>query len=1006
MRRIGYLAGGSVLAITLSLGLASAAAAQEPAEVEAVIVTGSLIAGTPEDAALPVDVISQEDLQRQGSPTTVELLKSLSVSSGVLGDTNQFDPRAQGSEGSGSVNLRGLGAQRTLVLLNGRRMPINPFGQAGAGIVDTNMIPQAAIGRVEILKDGAAATYGSDAIGGVVNFITRKNFEGLEVSGSYRVIDGSDGDWTTSAAYGWTNEKVSVLLTAGFQHRSKLPTTERSWANRDYLENPEGGWSAGNSVAPMLPTFSPAPGVFAPAAGFTLDRGCTPLGGVILPGALPACALHYIPYDNIVEKEDRYQLYGEVNADLTDTTKFHFDVLYGYTDVPEWNTSPSYLALQTSTAATNPAAGLPGAVLKGFFVPGANPGLALYRTQNPGQIPAFANGVHIPGVRYRPFGVGGNPAFGYGPSVGERTYEEVRYSASLSGTFDNDVNWDFGITYGSETGYRSGYDTVVSRFQMALRGYGQLDGEGGCTAAQTANYTTNAGNAAIGCHWFNPFSNGVESNSITGQTNPNFSATVLNDPDLVRWFFQKTETEQKSSLAVVDFVLTGKTPIVLGGGNVAWAAAAQFRKSYFESSYNDLSNLDITPCIDTPFNGSTSCSVSNGPFMFLGGGYEADMNTQAHAFAGELSLPFTDDFQVQVAARFESYGAVGDTFDPKISARWQITDWIALRGSAGSTFRAPPQTQLAAGSVTALSFIGGAFRAIDIFGNADLEPESANTYSLGVIFDVGGLKATIDWWKFEFENPIVAEPSASIVNTMFPTAPGTPPTTDPLHPCNDPAFAGLKSRFTFQGACSTTTIARVRTGWVNGPAVETSGFDFLIDYDFGEVFGGDLRVGSSITYTSDYKVAPFIVEGVQVEAAFDAVGFLNYQLGPTSLPQWKGNGFLEYTKGAHNLRFTVNYIDEYTDQRTAPFTTPIVVGDPLTGAPLPAVTVPGGKTIDRYVTYDLDYRVLLPWDTTLVASIDNLFDEDPSFARLDLNYDPFTGSALGRTFKFSLTKKF
>lgn len=158
MRKISYMAGGSVLAMVLSLGAASAALAQETTEVEAVVITGSLIAGTPEDAALPVDVISAEDLARQGSPTTVELLKTLSVSSGILGDTNQFDPRAQGSEGSGSVNLRGLGAQRTLVLLNGRRLAINPFGQVGAGIVDTNMIPSAAIGRVEVLKDGAAAT--------------------------------------------------------------------------------------------------------------------------------------------------------------------------------------------------------------------------------------------------------------------------------------------------------------------------------------------------------------------------------------------------------------------------------------------------------------------------------------------------------------------------------------------------------------------------------------------------------------------------------------------------------------------------------------------------------------------------------------------------------------------------------------------------------------------------------------------------------------------------------
>jgi len=94
MRIVGYLAGGSALAIALSLGLSSTALAQDATEVEAVVVTGSLIRGTPEDAALPVDVIGAEELAKQGSPTTVDLIKGLSVSNGVLGDTNQFDARA------------------------------------------------------------------------------------------------------------------------------------------------------------------------------------------------------------------------------------------------------------------------------------------------------------------------------------------------------------------------------------------------------------------------------------------------------------------------------------------------------------------------------------------------------------------------------------------------------------------------------------------------------------------------------------------------------------------------------------------------------------------------------------------------------------------------------------------------------------------------------------------------------------------------------------------------
>ena len=126
MTRRRYFRGGSLFTLLLALGAPMAAAAQDETEVEAVVVTGSFIAGTPEDAALPVDVISSDELQKQGSPSTVELIKSLPVSNGVLGDENQFDARAQGSEGAATVNLRGLGASRTLVLFNGRRLANSP----------------------------------------------------------------------------------------------------------------------------------------------------------------------------------------------------------------------------------------------------------------------------------------------------------------------------------------------------------------------------------------------------------------------------------------------------------------------------------------------------------------------------------------------------------------------------------------------------------------------------------------------------------------------------------------------------------------------------------------------------------------------------------------------------------------------------------------------------------------------------------------------------------------
>lgn len=993
MSKWKYLCGGSVAALAAVSMAGPAAAQRAPSEVSEVVVTGSYIRGTPEDAALPVKVIGADELQKQGAPSMVELIKNLPVSSGVLGDTNQFDTRSQGSEGSGSINLRGLGAQRTLVLMNGRRMAYNPFGQGAAGIVDTNTLPIAALGRVEVLKEGAAATYGSDAIGGVVNFITKK-LEGFEASGSYEWIDGSHGDWDASANWGHNFQNGNVLVSFGYQHRSELRAIDRDWAIRPFNENPEGGWSGGDAVTSFIPLARTGTGAYVPAAGFQLDQGCTPLGGVAVAGALPSCRFQFTNFDNLVEEENRYQAYAEGNADLDEHNHLHAEVLYAYTDVPNWKTSPSYLALQTPTSVTNPTVGtLTPAVLAGYFVPSDNPGFIAYQAAHPTQIPATAVGVHIPGVQYRPMSFGGNPMFNdEGASEGLRQYEAYRVSGGMNGDLPwGGVGYDVAVTYGQEVGRRTGYDTVVSRFQLALRGFGSLAtaADGGCTAAKTNNFTTGAGNAALGCYYFNPFSTSTQSNVTTGATNPGFVGSTANNTNLIRWFFPQVWTKQTDSLFVADAVLNGKTGFSLSGGDIAWAAGMQFRREGFESRYDDLSNIAVTPCIDTPVNGNKNCAVQNGPLMFLGNAAEQQLHNHVWAVFGELRVPFTDAIEAQLALRHEDYGKqTGSTTNPKLSLRWQITDWFALRGTVGTTFRGPPLTSLTTSSVTGLSFIAGSFRAIDFFGNPDLAPEKAKQYSVGGIFKLGGLKATIDWWMFDFDNPIVAEPSGAIVATMFPNNTNVN--------CGNPAFAGLQSRFSFQGACSLATISRVKTFVTNGPKIQTSGIDFVADYAAGKYFGGDIGVGGSLTYTLEYRIDPFQVEGVTVQPGFDAVGFLNYQLSVTSLPQIKGQAYAEYTRGMHNLRFTLTYIDSYKDQRTS-----ILAPNPVTGAVLTH-----GQTIDATWLGNLTYRAQLPWDTTFTFSIDNLWDQDPSFARLDLNYDPFTGNPIGRTFKVAFHKKF
>ena len=161
---------GAIVSMGLAAGALPAwgqeATQNVPAGAEGVteiIVTGSFIRGTPVDAALPVEVYSREDLEKRGSPSALEFAKSLTIAGPTTGESYYFGGPA--FTGSVNYNLRGLGSDKTLILLNGRRMSHN-----------TANIPSLALERTEILKDGAAVIYGADAIGGVVNFITRDRF--------------------------------------------------------------------------------------------------------------------------------------------------------------------------------------------------------------------------------------------------------------------------------------------------------------------------------------------------------------------------------------------------------------------------------------------------------------------------------------------------------------------------------------------------------------------------------------------------------------------------------------------------------------------------------------------------------------------------------------------------------------------------------------------------------------------------------------------------------------
>lgn len=946
--------GALTLALGATPGLAHAQDAQDEVDAKNIIVvTGSYIRGTPEDAAVPVDVYTTADLSQNGVSSPLEFIKDLPEVGSVLGDSNQFSPTAQGNQGFGSVNLRNLGPTRTLVLFNGRRTLTAP-GAVGGGFGDTNSIPLFALDRIEILKDGAAATYGSDAIAGVANFITKKGFEGVELQGDYDFIKGSDNNYTASILVGQNFGDLNIMAGFGWQHRSELQSTDRSYGFQPYAVNPA-AWSA-------LAT----PGSFF-APGFTNDVGCAELGGTV-DGI---CRFSFIPFDNLIEDEDRYQGYVQADIDLSDTFRFRGEFTYSQTDLDSIGTSPGYPPLQ----------GPGGARLGGgFTVSPDNPGTAIFAQQAGIAPPTAPVGIFL----WRPFGHLGNPTDpGRGSGRQTANNKAFRLSGTVEKDFSDTLRGQLSMTWANYERRRSSPGIVGSRLQDALNGLGGAD-------CDPATGTPGVG----GCQWFNPFVNAGPGHPTLGLTNPFYVPGNENSVELVKFLQVQNGVEETEDTFVVDLIFSGELGLDLGGGNIGWAAGGQYRKLDFLSRPLRVeSNLNINPCV---ILGDQSCIGGAldgaGSFIFLGGTRPASLSQDIKAVFAEVAVPISDTLEITAAARFEDYGgSIGSTFNPKGAVRWEPIDWLVLRGSVGTTFRGPLAAQVSTNAVTSLAAINAAngnFKAVDIAGNpTDLGPEKAFSYNLGAVVDFSGFNFSVDYWSFDFKDEITTTDAQAIASSVVPVAGG-------LADCSNP-FASL---ITFdggvcvQGTTNGTNIARIFTEWVNGPKTKTSGLDFAASYTT-DIGPGVYKIGVNASHILKYDIGDFNLNGNLLREGFESVGLANLDRNPGTISPWRANAYINYNIEGLNLRYGATYIAGVRDER-------------CDGLEFCATTSFGGtnfgRNISGYMQHDFHAAYELPiraFDAQLQFSIENFTNEEASAARFQLGYNPFVGNPLGRVFR-------
>lgn len=796
MRAIRLMAKSSVFA--LSMALCAPAFAQGPAdETNEIVVTGSFIRRQSQaDLPSPLATVGAEDIGAIGAQNVADITQTLTINTGAQNNPDAFTQNA--TTGTSNINLRGLGVGSTLVILDGhRQVTTATTTNDGVSFVDTaSLAPLIAVDRIEILKDGASSLYGSDAVAGVVNFITREDFTGALFSGDYTThqSQGNYNEYNLQGLVGKDFGRFSALAAFSYLKRTALTTGERR------LSQPANDTSAlGNPGA-----FFGVPGL--PAGTPFIDPGCAAAGGTPLRASAAApppssgigfCGFDFGTFFNLVPEEDRINAFVKAKAELTDSIIWKVEGDYANNSAIRGN-SPTFPFLQLGSA----------------VVPGAN--LApLGITRNPFNLFPGSPTVVFFG---RASGNGGTVSPNFNDS---NTY---RVSSSLSGDFARNGHWEVSFTRGRNHYVVRTEDVVTDRFQCALSGFQSLPalpgvtGGTNCTSANPDLTANGATIPAVGT-FFNPFST-----SITSGVGPN-NAALLN-------YITEFQTRDLTSTLTVGEGYASFDLFRLPAGPVGFAAGAQYRRNKLDATFDDISQRD--------------------GFGFLIGDAPYGGTQDVIAGFGELSIPVTSWINIQAAVRHEAYGASegGSTTDPKVAVLIRPDKHISLRGSYSTSFRAPSVFQQVGEATTLQQIVdplnSTAFVAVRQNGSRDLTPETSRAFNGGATFKpFGDLSIDFDYYNFSFNNFIVPVTPQALVNA------------DPLDPriIRAPAAPGtagtiLQINTDFINASSVDTSGidigakwPIKAGWL-GTITPTFDATYILKYDLQLTPGGAVIDGA------------------------------------------------------------------------------------------------------------------------------------------------------------------
>lgn len=708
---LGLLGLGAAAARPADAQVSSATASSNIPSLQEVVVTGTSIRGINAETALPVQILSSKDIARTGATNVEQLLQSISATSSA-GSVVSVDATGTLTGGIQTISLRGLGSSRTLVLINGKRASVYGGGSVGAAgnSVDIGAIPVGAIERVEVLKDGASAIYGSDAIAGVVNFILKSNYQGLDATATVGTpTQSGGGTQETGSLYAGigslAQDRYNFGVGLNASHTSAILGASRDFATRyspGYGNDVTSSFAfPANASIPKNPKV-PKGATVSPGAG---SCGPDSLNDQFFP---TQCRFDNTPFDSLQPLEKRGSILLNGAFEVSPATELYANAMYSEVrttsfvqPVPLSNGNPllagnpyiAYLANLLATQYPGYTAVKPGQ--GAFLLPPTSPYYPTTFAAAEGQAGQPLNLI------YRDFANGDR-----------QTTDIADTSRIVGGAKGSALGWDYDVSllYGAVRVH----EDLESGFPLYSKIMPVLD---------------------------------------TGTINP---------------FGPTTDPSALAAAKATEFVgqsFNSKTSLTSLGGNASRQLAT--------FSTGPLSAAVGAEVRRETFEYDPAVAIQTGDIAGQGGNQlPEDAKRNVYSAYVEANGYLLSSLDMDVAVRYDNYQRVGNTVNPKVSFRWQPTQWFLLRASAGTGFRAPSLTDLYASQSRSVTANGTrdpikcptfdpnnpacSFQFTTVLGgNPNLQPEKSKTFTLGTVLSpVRNLTLDLDGYWIYLRNAI------------------------------------------------------------------------------------------------------------------------------------------------------------------------------------------------------------------------------------------------------------